>query len=190
VPEETVIDRPFPARPSIARRLWDGVVKYMLKFGVVGLIGMVIDVGVFNLLRLGALGHGHFVQGPVGASVVSVSLAVLFNWVGNRYWTFRQNRRRNALLELLEYGAVSVAGLLVSLACLWVSHYALGYDSLLADNISKNVVGLVLGTILRFALFRYWVWGHHRSGKVHEPDLSEATSSLFAPDAPRPARGR
>jgi putative flippase GtrA len=172
------------------RKLWDGVVKYMLKFGVVGLIGMVIDVGVFNLLRLGALGHGHFIQGPVGASVVSVSLAVLFNWLGNRYWTFRESRRRNALLELLEYGAVSVAGLLVALACLWVSHYLLGFDSLLADNISKNVVGLALGTVLRFALFRYWVWGHHRSGKVREPSLAEATATIFTPDPAPGARGR
>jgi putative flippase GtrA len=171
-------------------RVWDGVVKYMLKFGVVGLIGMVIDVGVFNLLRLGALGHDHFVQGPVGASIVSVSLAVLFNWLGNRYWTFRENRRRNALLELLEYGAVSVAGLLVALACLWISHYALGLDSLLADNISKNVVGLALGTVLRFALFRYWVWGHHRSGKVHQPDLAEASSAIFTPEPSTRPRGR
>ncbi|MBF4630315.1 hypothetical protein ITJ42_03705 [Clavibacter michiganensis subsp. phaseoli] len=50
-------------RPSLRMRIWDRVDKRMLQFGVVGLIGMVVDVdvGVFDLLRLGVLGHGHFV---------------------------------------------------------------------------------------------------------------------------------
>jgi putative flippase GtrA len=173
---------------DVIRTLWFGAVGYLVKFGVVGLLGMVIDVGVFNLLRLGVFGTDHALQGPVGASIVSTSCAIVFNWAGNRCWTFRNQRRRNAIVEFLEYGAVSLLGMGVALACLWVSHYALGYDNLVADNISKNVVGLVLGTIVRFALFRYWVWGHHRTGKVVEPDLAEAASTIFEADPATPGR--
>ena len=38
----------------------------------------------------------------------------------------------------------------------------LGFTSLLADNISANVVGLVLGTAFRFLMYRYWVFGSTR----------------------------
>jgi len=57
---------------------------------------------------------------------------------------------------------VSVGGLLISLLCLWVSHYLLGLTSLIADNISTNIIGLGLGTSFRFIMYRYWVYGHHR----------------------------
>ena len=39
-----------------------------------------------------------------------------------------------------------------------ISHYLLGLDSALADNISANVVGLVLGTLFRFWSYRKWVF--------------------------------
>ncbi|WP_377271031.1 hypothetical protein [Peterkaempfera sp. SMS 1(5)a] len=41
---------------------------------------------------------------------------------------------------------------------LWISHYTLGFDSALADNIAKNVIGLGLGTMFRFISFRTWVF--------------------------------
>ncbi|MCY7287257.1 MAG: GtrA family protein, partial [Cryobacterium sp.] len=82
---------------------------------------------------------------------------------GNRYWTFREHRRQNFLLELFEFAVIAVLGLAISLLCLWISHYVLGFTSLLADNISGNVIGLVFATTFRFLLYRYWVYGHHRS---------------------------
>ncbi len=159
---------------------WSKVASYAVKFGVVGLIGMVIDVGLFNLLRLGVFGTDHFFQGPLGAKILSVSVAIAFNWVGSRYWTFRQHRRRNFVRELLEYVLVSIGGMVVALACLGVSHYILGFDNLVADNIATNVVGLGLGTIFRFTLFRFWVYGHHRSDGIHAASkLEEAETALF-----------
>lgn len=166
--------------------LWAKMLSYVVKFGVVGLIGMFIDVGVFNLLRLGFAGEGHFFSGPIGAKIVSVSIAIVFNWVGNRYWTFREQRRKNFVMEFLEYVAVSIGGLLIGLLCLWVSHYVLGFNNLIADNISSNVVGLILGTIFRFALYRYWVYGAHRSGGVEAiAEAVDAQRALYVEnDAP------
>ena len=127
---------------------------------------MVIDVGVFNALRLGLFGHGALIDKPLTAAVVSASLAIVFNWMGNRYWTFRKQRRADVMRELLEYGAVAILGLGVGLLPLAVSHYVLGLHSLAADNIAKNVVGLGLGTVVRFSLSRWWVWGATRPRSV------------------------
>jgi putative flippase GtrA len=80
---------------SLTSRLWHGFLAYLVKFGVVGLIGLFIDVTLFNLLRLGVFGEGHWAQSAIGAKTISTSVAIIFNWLGNRYWTFRRHRRRN-----------------------------------------------------------------------------------------------
>jgi len=170
---------------ELARLVWRKLVRYALKFGVVGLIGYVVDVGLFNLLRLGVFGEGHALQGPIGAKVVSVSVAIVITWFGNRYWTFREHRRKNFLLELLEFATVALGGLLIGLACLGISHYVLGFDNLVADNISANVIGLLLGTTFRFLLYRFWVYGHHRKDGLtaREHKAEAAALSLFEDDA-------
>jgi putative flippase GtrA len=48
--------------------------------------------------------------------------------------------------------------MVIALSCLWLSHYALGLDSPIADNISANVIGLGLGTLFRFWSYRKWVF--------------------------------
>jgi putative flippase GtrA len=199
---------------SAFARLWHGLLAYLVKFGVVGLIGLVIDVVLFNLLRLGVFGDDHWAQSAIGAKTISTSVAIIFNWLGNRYWTFRRHRRRNYVREFVEYAIVSVGGMLIALGCLWISHHVLGYTSLFADNVSSNVIGLALGTAFRFLLYRYWVFGHHRADglsnleRVEEaqrtlfeeptppedraaivPDEERSTDAAATPPAPRPSAG-
>ena len=165
---------------TLASRAWHGFLAYLVKFGVVGLIGFVIDIALFNALRVGVFGEGTWAQSAIGAKTISTSVAIVFNWLGNRYWTFRKHRRRHALREFAEYAIVSVGGMAISLACLWISHHLLGFTSLLADNISTNVIGLALGTAFRFFLYRYWVFGHHRSdGLSNLARVEEAQRALF-----------
>ena len=150
------------------RRAFDYVRRqllgYALKFGAVGLICYGIDVGIFNVLRSGALGTGHFFAGPIGAKIASAAIATIVAWLANRFWTFRERRRSDVGLEFLEFGAVAIVGIGIGVACIGVSHYLLGFTSILADNIAGNVVGLVLGTAFRFLMYRYWVFGTGRRG--------------------------
>jgi putative flippase GtrA len=139
------------------------LLRYALKFGVVGLVGYFIDVSIFNLLSLDLLNLGGFFHSPLGAKIVSVTISTIATWFGNRYWTFREHRRRNFMLEFLEFAAIAVAGLGISLACLYISHYLLGFRSLLADNISANVIGLFIATAFRFMMYRFWVYAPTRA---------------------------
>jgi putative flippase GtrA len=169
---------------ALARVLWEKLVRYALKFGVVGLVGYVTDVGIFNLLRVG-LDHVPPFDEPIVPKIISVAIATMVTWFGNRYWTFREHRRKNYLIELLEFGAVAMGGLLIGLLCLWVSHYVLGFDNLVADNIAGNVVGLVLGTAFRFLLYRFWVYGHHRKDGLtaREHKAEAAALAIFEDEA-------
>ena len=132
------------------------------RFGVVGLVGFVIDFAVFNLLRATVFNPEEIHEGPVYAKIISTSIAILANWIGNRYWTFREHRGRQLFREGIEFAIVSLGGMVIGLLCLWISHYVLGYTSLLADNLSSNVIGLALGTLFRFTFYRAWVFAPHR----------------------------
>jgi putative flippase GtrA len=171
--------------PQITKRAWraatDLVVGYALKFGVVGVFGYLIDVGVFNGLRVDT-GDGPVLASSFWAKAISVSVATLATWIGNRYWTFRDRRRKDFALELFEFAAISGVGMAIALACLYISHHVFGARSLLADNIAANGVGLVLGTTFRFLMYRYWVYGDHRArGKASptgEPSGGSATVAM------------
>ena len=139
--------------------LWRQLVSFLL----VGGVGLVVDVVVFNALRTTVLEPQYVHAGPVIAKAISTSLAIVVNWIGNRMWTFRSARRTDVVREGVEFAVVSIAGALIALGCLWISHYVLGYTSLVADNIATNVVGLALGTAFRFALYRWWVFSARRT---------------------------
>lgn len=147
-----------------------------LKFGAVGALGFVVDFTVFNLLRTTVLDSADVHAGPLYAKVISTVLAILVNWLGNRYWTFSKNRQNHTMREGLEFLAVSLVGMGIGIACLWFSHYVLGYTSVLADNISGNIVGLLLGAVFRFTLYRYWVFAPSRSA-APTPAAAGATAS-------------
>jgi putative flippase GtrA len=154
------------------------LIAQLARFGVVGAVGFVVDVGVFNILRVTVFSPTHIHEGPVWAKVVSTSLAIVINWLGNRYWTFRKEARKHPLSEAIEFFVVSLVGMGIGLGCLWISHYVLGYTSQLADNISANVIGLALGTLFRFALYRLWVFNPKRTGAGKHPRKSSTEISV------------
>jgi len=136
-----------------------------VRFGLVGGVGFLVDVGLFNLLRLTILRPEELHEGPVIAKAISTAVAIVVNWVGNRFWTFREHRGRQLAREGVEFGIVSVGGMLIGLLCLWVSHYLLGFTDALSDNISSNVIGLALGTAFRFTFYKLWVFAPHRGDR-------------------------
>lgn len=133
-----------------------GRLAELVRFGFVGGLAFVVDAGLFNLLRFGPgelLGHK-----PLTAKVVSVAVATVVAWLGNRYWTFAARRTGNRRREFVAFAVANVIGMAIAVCCLAFSHYVLGLTSPLADNIAANVVGLVLGTIFRYLAYRFFVF--------------------------------
>lgn len=160
-----------------------GLLGYALKFGLVGLVGVGIDFAVFNVLSLYWRVNDESDLGPLAAKTVSVAISTIFTWLGNRYWTFRAHRRKDYFREAFEFGLVSLGGLFVSLFCLWISHYVLGFTSLLADNIAANVIGFGLATSFRFFLYRYWVYSNHRNNGLQvSANIAEAAFAVLFED--------
>jgi putative flippase GtrA len=159
-----------PSLLTRARGAMDVVVREMVKFGAVGAIAFVVDIGTFNLLRFGLGDGGPFEHKPITAKVISATLATVVAWLGNRLWTFRHRRRASAGHELALFVLFNVAGMAIALGCLAFSHYVLDLRSARADNVSANGVGLVLGTLFRFWAYRLFVF---RTELADDPVLGD-----------------
>lgn len=158
---------------SLVQRLRDAmdvVVREMVKFGTVGAAAFVVDIAVFNLLRFGLGGGGPLEHKPLTAKVASTVCATLVAWLGNRLWTFRRRRRSAVHHELALFVLFNAIGMGIAVGCLGISHYLLDLRSPLADNISANGVGLVLGTLFRFWSYRTFVF---TSELAEDPVLGE-----------------
>jgi len=83
----------------------------LAKFGLVGVSGYVINLGVFALLS-GNFGLHHAIA-AIGAFLVAVSS----NFFWNRHWTFTAGDG-HAGFQAMRFFAVSVAALLINLAVL------------------------------------------------------------------------
>ena len=144
----------------VLKSLWlrvEDLAHQIAKFGVVGLVALVVDVGLFNVLRF-AGGEGPLYDKPLTAKIVSVVVATTVAYIGNRIWTFSDRGRTSYLREYFLFFVLNGVALLITLGCLWFSHYALGLTGPLADNISANFIGLGLGTLFRFWSYRRWVF--------------------------------
>ena len=170
------------------------LVTQFTRFGLVGLGGLGVDLLVFNALRLTVLDPEVVMHGALWAKVISTTLAIITNWLGNRHWTFRHTKRQHWWHEGIEFTIVSLGGMAISLFCLWFSHYLLGFTSILADNIATNVVGLALGTAFRFTFYRLWVFKSRDLAEASEtpaqiPTLSSHLAEPTAPAASVPRQG-
>lgn len=153
------------------------------KFGVVGLVGLVVDVGGFNLLRFGGGGVGPLHDYPLTAKLVAASLSTVASWLGHRYWTFRHSRRAEIHHEFLWFVFFCTIGTLIATGCLALTHYGFGMRSALEDNISANVVGLALGTAFRFWSYRTFVFSQRGPVQVDGPgSAGDAPSSVPSSD--------
>ncbi|WP_207782562.1 GtrA family protein [Phytoactinopolyspora limicola] len=131
-----------------------------LKFATVGSVGYIVDIGIFNAL-LFAGGEGPLHDKPLIAKTVSVLAATVVTYTGHRVWTFRHRARVKLARGYPLFFLFNGIGLGIALSCLAVSRYALGMSGPLADNISANVVGLLLGTLFRYWSYRTWVFPAH-----------------------------
>jgi len=150
------------------------LVRELMKFGVVGSVALVVDIGVFNLVL-------HATDKPLTAKTVSTVLATTVAYVGNRNWTFRRRSKSTVRREYALFFLLNAVGLGIALSCLAISHYVLDFTSRLADNIAANVIGLGLGTAFRFWSYRRWVFPELLPEAAAPDALQEATLSEDRP---------
>jgi len=116
----------------------------MLKFGVVGAVGVVADVSSSNLLwKFTGLGH-------TVASVGGTLVATVTAYLGNRYWVFRDRPTDARRREMALFALISLIGLIIENSFVFVADHTLGFHSIAAANIAKFIFGLPVAGVFRF----------------------------------------
>ena len=130
----------------------------VFRFLVVGGFSTVVTIGLFNLLV--HVGDRPVLSGhPVRGYVLAMLMGLTVNFLGNRFWAFGRGQETNAWKQILGFLATNAVAIAIPSLCLAVSRYVLGLTSAAADNISANLIGLVLATLARWLAYRHLVFG-------------------------------
>jgi len=128
--------------------LWvSGKLIKFCKFCIVGLVGVVVNLGVLYFLTNAGLYY-------MISGAISLELSVLTNFFFNRAWTFKKEAK-NAKLgpSILKDHATRFVGVLINYACLYVFTEILNLY-----YITSMAIGIVIATIWNFTGNSLWVW--------------------------------
>ncbi|MBD0708644.1 MULTISPECIES: GtrA family protein [unclassified Streptomyces] len=165
------------SEPGALRTRLDRLVREVVKFGLVGGLGVLVNLGAFNLIR-------HYTDIPmVRASLIATVVAIAFNYVGFRYFTYRDRENSGRTKEMTLFLLFSVIGMVIENGVLYAATYGVGWDGPLASNFFK-FFGIGIGTLFRFWSYRTWVF---RALPAKE---AVQTAESFLEHAPRQATRR
>jgi putative flippase GtrA len=137
-------------------------IKRFIKFGIVGFTGSVIDFGIFNLLTIA------FDVASIASSTVSFALAVINNFVLNRFWTYPETRQTPIYKPLVKFIIVSCLGLAIRIPLFaWLEKVLIPLAEKTIPNVlTPTIVGhnlslaIVIGVVMLWNFFvnRFWTF--------------------------------
>ncbi|MFF0741074.1 GtrA family protein [Streptomyces sp. NPDC004111] len=139
-----------PGGTALRTRL-EQLAREVAKFGAVGGLGLLVNMAAFNVLR-----HTTDLQ-VVRASVLATLIAVLFNYLGFRYFTYRDRDKSGRARELTLFLLFSGIGAVIENGLLYAATYGFGWNTPLQSNFFK-VFGIGVATLFRFWSYRTWVF--------------------------------
>ena len=157
------------------------------KFAVVGVIGFIVDFGIFNLLlhpfevwlapdaafyesliSWGLAAEQIFRLPPTLAGTVSFIAAIISNFLWNRYWTYPDSRSKSLRRQFVMFVVVSVAGILIRAPIINYTHEPFShlvdgvptlqaYAGRIGDNLAL-VLAVIIVMFWNFFVNRYWTY--------------------------------
>ncbi|WP_262375742.1 GtrA family protein [Streptomyces sp. sk2.1] len=125
--------------------------REIAKFGVVGGVGLVVNIGASNLLW-------RYTDIPtVRAGLLATLIAVFGNYLGFRYWTYRDRDKSGRTRELTLFLLFSAVGAVIESGVLYAATYGFGWNSPVQSNVFK-IIGIGIATMFRFWSYRTWVF--------------------------------
>lgn len=130
-------------------RLRAGSIGRMLRFGMVGLSGVLVNQGLLMLL------HGTFGAPLLLSSIIAIEVSILTNFLLNHTWTWRLPLREPGLIRrAVQYHAAAVmAAFAGNVMVLMGAVELFGVDYRIA-----NLVGIAVGTVINFTAGEVWIF--------------------------------
>ena len=121
-----------------------------LKFGLVGLSGVLVNEGLLWLLT------ENFGLYYLLSAAIAVETAIVTNFILNDIWTFRDRRtpgNKSLLGRGLKFNLVSLGGLGINIAILWTITEVVGISYIIS-----NLIGIAGATLWNFTINTLWTW--------------------------------
>ena len=150
------------------------LIEQVVKFGIVGIIALVIDVALLNLLLLVHLNN-------VVAGTISFIISLIFNYIASMKYVFKHREDMARWMELLIFVISAVIGLLINDAIIWASTLGMAQTLrgtaiyMLRTNIGKLIATVVVA-IWNFVI-RKWLLD---DTKLQKPGYDAAKDNTFA----------
>jgi putative flippase GtrA len=136
------------AVPDAVSRLdapsWRLRVMQLVRFGVVGVLGTVVNIFILHVL------HNELGWGFTRSSMIATELAIVHNYVWNELWTF--HLRQLHMRRLVQYNLSSLLGFGVTVAV------ATTVKELIDPRLAQ-LVGILFGAGLNYLVNVRWTWG-------------------------------
>jgi putative flippase GtrA len=126
------------------------LVHEVAKFGIVGAIGFVVQLGVQNALYPHA-------TGALTALVIGYIVATLVTFIGNRHWAFKHRKGSGLGHETVLFVALNVVGIFIQVGIVDLVVHGMGHTDRLSYNIA-TIIGIGIGTIFRLLTYRKFVF--------------------------------
>ena len=127
------------------------LVHEVAKFGIVGAIGFVVQLGVQNALYPG---HG---IGALTAVVIAYAIATVVTFIGNRHWAFKHRKGGGLGQESMLFIVLNVVGIFIQVGVVALVVHGLHHGDRLSYNIA-TIFGIGIGTIFRLLTYRKFVF--------------------------------
>ena len=125
-----------------------------VKFAVVGTVGAAVDFGVLNLLVLAFGWRKEY------ANLVSVTCAIISNFIWNRVWTFPESRERALHTQFGQFASVNLVGLGIN-QLVFIGTDALWFGAMFAHPLDYNVAkaaAIIVVLFWNFFVNRRWTY--------------------------------
>jgi len=128
--------------------------KIFIKFGIVGVTGVLINLGFFTFFL--TMGMNKYLASPI-----AIELSIISNFMLNNYWTFRWRKNQDRVrIKGLKFNLVSVVALGVSYGTFVVLSHMFPTT---APQIHQ-LIGILPATLLNYFLNSYWTFRESQSG--------------------------
>jgi putative flippase GtrA len=155
------------------------------KFSAVNVVATAVALFLFNLLAHGIPGihtPGPLNGWPLTSWFLANCVGMAISFYGSRSYAFKHRKASGPGGGALIYVGINLVSFVIPMGCLWMTRNVLGWDSLLADNVSANLVGASVAMLGRFWAFRRFVFKRQGGGVLFGPHGEHESAPELGPD--------
>jgi dolichol-phosphate mannosyltransferase len=121
--------------------------KRFIKFCIVGITGVGVNLGLYLLLTRGLLVF------YLLSSAIAIEVSILSNFTLNNFWTFRGRASQTFLQRMIRFNLICIAGAIINITVLAVLHGRFGFS-----DVVSQLIGIGAATLWNYGLNITWTW--------------------------------